>query len=215
MIKAIVFDADNTLYKINAANAYGKKFGFLGRKTGIEKGKIEAAWRGVVKEVANSGNPEERQREYSTAKSLVLLGIGEKEAEKLAKEALEIFWQQVLEDLEYPREIRGLFGELAKEYVLVVASDEFRENLVRKLNRVFGDWKKYFRFLVTPEDTKSMKPNKRYYEIAMERLGLKPGEILVVGDSEERDAGPAQALGIRAEVTNDIMKIRDFLREEK
>jgi putative hydrolase of the HAD superfamily len=41
------------------------------------------------------------------------------------------------------------------------------------------------------------KPDPAIYEVALARLGLAPAEVLMVGDSYERDVVPAHAVGMR------------------
>ena len=209
-IRAIVFDADDTLYKVKTKNAYKKKFEFLSKKIGVESNLIEMIWREIVKGVVRSKNPNKRRREYSLVKTLVNFGIEEKKAKKLAKDALKIFWGKVVEDLEFSPKIKNIIKKLSKKYKLIVASEEFRPNLEKKLNKVFGNWRRYFEFLITPDITGEMKPSKKYYKIILKRTKLKPEEILVVGNSLEKDLNPARKLGIKTilvESERDLLKV--------
>jgi len=42
------------------------------------------------------------------------------------------------------------------------------------------------------------KPDPEIFRIALRRLGLAPGDCLMVGDSFDRDVVPAKRLGLRA-----------------
>lgn len=55
----------------------------------------------------------------------------------------------------------------------------------------------FFDVVVTFDDTKKLKPDKAPFEAALKQLGLKPGECLMVGDWPERDIKGAKSLGIR------------------
>ena len=50
--------------------------------------------------------------------------------------------------------------------------------------------------LITSEDVRSYKPRADIFKAALEHLGLKPEEVLMVGDSLKYDLEPARALGI-------------------
>ncbi len=199
--KAIVFDADGTLYNVKTKRAYSLAAGFLSQKTGIPAEKINAEWKktinGIKSSAKDAANPEKRQRKYALEKTLLRLGTGKEKIDSLIQETLDIFWAAVISDLEIFPEVSQILKNLAKKYVIAVTSEEFRENLILKLNRVFGDWKKYFKILITPEQTGTMKPSERYYLKAMEKLKLKPEEILAAGDSDERDLNPAKKIGIK------------------
>ncbi len=196
MIKLIVFDADSTLYKARTKKAYSKKFEFLSKKTGIKKERLEREWKSVVKRISSSSDPKKRNREYSVNKTLLNLGVCSSDAAKLVDASLKIFWRQISADLGIYRKTIDMIEMLSKNHVLVVASDEFRKNLEMKLNRLAGNWKRYFNFLVTPEDTGSMKPSGRYYLTILRKTKLRPEEVMVIGDSQERDLDEADKLGM-------------------
>lgn len=201
MLKAIIFDADGTLYNVETKRAYFLAADFLRAKTGIPSEKISAEWKKTVDEIKSSSkdalDPKKRQRKYALEKTLLRLGVGKEKIGSLTQEALDIFWSAVIEDLETFPAVSEILEKLAEKYVIAVASEEFRENLILKLVRAFGDWKKYFKILITPEQTGAMKPSEKYYLKAMKKLNFKPKEILAVGDSDERDLDPAKKLGIK------------------
>ncbi len=62
------------------------------------------------------------------------------------------------------------------------------------------DLRQYFEELVVSCFEGREKPDRRLYEIAIERVQLAPEEILYVGDREDLDLDPARALGIHAYV---------------
>ncbi|MCD6092583.1 MAG: HAD family hydrolase [Candidatus Aenigmarchaeota archaeon] len=205
MIKAIIFDADGTLYKTRTADAYKKQFEFLEEKTGKKSEKIEARWKKVKDNVLkyDAKNPEKRKREFITTQTLIRLGIDPKRSENLAKMSLKIFWTHVLKDLKHEKDVKKVVSRLGKKYELVVASDEFRKNLNAKLNKILGDWKNYFKFLITPDIVKEMKPSKKYYEKVLKKLRLGRNEVIVVGNSWENDLKPAKEMGIKTVLIND------------
>jgi putative hydrolase of the HAD superfamily len=51
--------------------------------------------------------------------------------------------------------------------------------------------------VVTFEDTGHRKPSPMPFERALERMALKPSEVIMVGDWPERDMVGAKRLGIR------------------
>lgn len=200
MIKAIIFDADGTLYKVKTEKAYKKMFLWLDNKTGINSEKLEKKFKEIVNEILNSDpkNPAKRKRKYSLKKTLTHFNI----KSELTEEALQIFWNQIIKDLEFSEETKQIIEKLNKKYILVIASEEFKENLELKLNKIFSDYKKYFSLLVTPELTNEMKPSEKFYQIALERLNLKPEEFLVIGDNWQKDLELAKNLGMKTILIN-------------
>ena len=55
----------------------------------------------------------------------------------------------------------------------------------------------YFDVVVTFEDTKQHKPSKMPFNAALKQLSLKPEECLMVGDWPERDIKGAKEIGVR------------------
>ncbi len=198
-MKAIIFDADFTLYSVNPRKAYEKKFNYLHSKTGIGATELKEEWKKFVENLVSRGVRDyvKRSREYSTVRVLVSMGVEEKRAEKLASEALTVFWEAVAEDLDFDPEITGVIERMKKKYRLCVASDEFRKSLEMKLGQVFGRWENYFEFLVTAEDTKELKPSERFCKIPLERFDLEPREVAFVGDSWKRELKTAKEMGLK------------------
>lgn len=200
-IKAIVFDADGTLYELRAGKAYEKLFAYLAGVAGSDPKTVEAIWRGHINNILNSKDArsrEKRRREYSIEIVLGQLGVLDKKAVASATEkALEIFWKQVLSDLKYRKSDISAIAGLKEKFILAVASDEYRKNLEMKLGFVFGSWKKYFRFIISADDTGELKPSEKYAVLAVQKLGLVPDEIIFVGDSWERDLAPAKLYGMK------------------
>ena len=55
----------------------------------------------------------------------------------------------------------------------------------------------YFDAVVTFEDTKQLKPSKLPFEAALKKLKLEPSQCLMVGDWPERDIKGAKAIGMK------------------
>ena len=202
MIKAILFDADNTLYKVHKERAYEEMLKFLFKKLNTHEEVLKKKYEDIISDVKKHNDPKKRQREYSI--SLLLKEFGSND-DKLIKESLDIFWKYVLRDLEVLIN-KDKIKRLSSKYVLAIASDEFRKNLEMKLDKIFGGWNKYFKFLITPEDTNEMKPSDKYYRLALKKLELKPTDVLVVGDSIERDIEPARKFGLKALLPEEFQK---------
>lgn len=52
--------------------------------------------------------------------------------------------------------------------------------------------------VIRPADVGAAKPDARIFQVAVERLGIKPAEALFVGDDDEEDVRGAHAGGLRA-----------------
>ncbi len=200
-IKAIIFDADNTLYKVRTEKAYEKLFNCIAKETNSDIKTVENIWRGHINNILNSDDArsaEKRKREYSIEIVLGQLGIPDKkQVLDITKKALDIFWQQIIDDLKYDAEYASVISRIMKKFRVSVASDEYRKNLEGKLNHVFGTWNNYFEFLISADDTGELKPSEKYSKMSLERFAMKPEEVVFIGDSWERDLAPAKVLGLK------------------
>lgn len=56
---------------------------------------------------------------------------------------------------------------------------------------------RYFRLIISSWDYQILKPDRKLFEIALEKAGCVPQEALMVGDRLDNDILPAKALGMR------------------
>lgn len=59
------------------------------------------------------------------------------------------------------------------------------------------DLRRYFKAIIESAVVGVRKPDPRIFALGVEALGLKPEEVLVVGDSYKKDIVPAESLGCR------------------
>ena len=69
----------------------------------------------------------------------------------------------------------------------------YSEGEVKRLNL-----SSYFRFIIFSSDMGFRKPDYRIFHEGACRLGMKPEEIIFIGDSWDADINPARALGMKA-----------------
>ena len=93
------------------------------------------------------------------------------------------------------------------------------------------DLRKYFDLIVISEDVGGEKSTTLPFKVALEKLGLKPEEVVMVGDRDDEDIFGAKLLGIKAvkiygshrvfgetrkadyEI-NDLIELKEILRSE-
>lgn len=94
---------------------------------------------------------------------------------------------------------REALSELAGRYTLAVATNALAsdEDLVRKALARAG-LESAVRFVFTARDLGIAKPDPRFFRTALATLGLKPAQVVMVGDSYHSDVAGAKAVGLRA-----------------
>ena len=68
---------------------------------------------------------------------------------------------------------------------------------------------KFFDFVVAWEDTNNLKSSGLPFQKVLEKLKMKPEEILVVGDRLSRDILPAKNLGMKTVLARYGMVIKE------
>lgn len=96
--------------------------------------------------------------------------------------------------LECVEEARPVLEALAAKYPLVLVSNFYGN--VDAVLRAFGI-RKYFNGIIESSVVGIRKPDPRIFMLGVVALGLKPDEVLVVGDSLKKDILPARSIGCR------------------
>jgi HAD superfamily hydrolase (TIGR01549 family) len=193
MIKAFLFDADNTLYesKQAAKPADLAVMEHLSQICGINKEELFEEWRAIVNELKTSKDPKLRHRKYSYSILLKRHKIS-----KNVDEIYEIFLDEFLKNIRIFEGVKETLEELKKRnFKLIIVSEDFKEQLEKKIK--FLGLEKFFDFFVTCDDVGSMKPDRKYYEIVRSKLKIPFDEMVAVGDSFERDLEIPKILGMR------------------
>ena len=200
MVKAIVFDADHTFYDIDVKKAYDVMFSYLSEETGLDIVLLRTVWRRHVCTILKSERSQDlnrRKREYVLDMALNQLDVDKRKIDDLIKCALELFWKTVVENLSEKSNTVATINRLKEtgRFVLIVASDEYLQPLEMKLNKIFGDWKKYFDFVISSDIAGELKPSAKYYDLVAEKYGFEPEDFVFVGDSWIRDLEIPYSIG--------------------
>lgn len=114
---------------------------------------------------------------------------GEKEMMRMHNAALEDVYSYVIKVTDHSREV---LEKLHADYPMVLVSNFYGNVGVVlkefKLDHLFQD-------IVESAVVGIRKPDPRIYKLGVEKLGLKPEEVMVVGDSFYKDIEPANKIG--------------------
>jgi len=190
-VKAVLFDLDNTLMD------------FLRMKTMSCEAAITAmidAGLPLGKEKAMATLWELYQKfgiEYSTIfQKFLLKTLGRVDYKILASGIIAYRRVKAGFTEPYPYVLQTLIKLRERGYRLAVVSDAPRMKAwLRLAGMGITD---FFDAVVTMDDAGGkLKPDPKPYKVALEKLGLKPDEVIFVGDNPNRDILGAKRLGIR------------------
>lgn len=122
-----------------------------------------------------------------------ILGMEPSSIEATINRRDELFMRRVDQGVPVFPEVRETLTHLARHFRLAVVTGASRRHFERvHLSTGLGS---FFEVLVSSDDCEQVKPHPQAYLVAMERLGLGPGECIAVEDSP-RGATAAVAAGI-------------------
>jgi HAD superfamily hydrolase (TIGR01509 family) len=102
---------------------------------------------------------------------------------------------------------RPLLDSLSETYLLGLVTSGSRERVMRDLNTT--GIRDFFKVIVTGDDIIKPKPDPEGLQIALERLGRHPSQVLFVGDARE-DCRMAQAAGVAfVGISNEFATVSD------
>lgn len=199
-IKGIIFDYGGT---IDSRGTHWSEViwdGYLAAGVNIDKSVFRDAYVHAERELAKTPHilPDDNFYDLLLKKMKIELGylveksvIPASDAETLAPDIARYCYDRARECVE---EARPVLDRLAGSYPMVLVS-----NFYGNIESVLSDFNLlgYFRSIIESAVVGIRKPDPRIFSLGVEALGLKPSEVLVVGDSYKKDIIPAESIGCK------------------
>ena len=205
-IKAIFFDADNTIVDHKECERQALEYLFKGIGVSYKQEYQEIfrpldrdLWDGVA--LNKCSIPKELIPEYRFKVLFDKIHIeynNYKKANQLFQDGLE---QSVALIEKADEVIEYLYNKNYKLYV--VTNGLIRLQKPRIINSTIAD---YFSDIIVSEEVGVAKPNPKIFDVLLQRSNLKPNEAIVVGDSLEKDIQGAKNANIKSVWYNPMQK---------
>lgn len=197
--KAILLDLDDTIYAYKPCHHAGYEACIVlaEMKYQISPSDFELAWK--------TGRDKVHQDLYGQGASHSRLLYAQKASEILfgktnlhfSLEIEETYWSVFLETMEFKPGVEAFLQEAKEKGIkMCIVTDLTAQIQMKKWLKL--DLGRYIDFLVSSEEAGIEKPGKYIFELAMEKLGVKPEECIMIGDSEEKDIKGSESVGIKA-----------------
>lgn len=198
MIKAVVFDLDDTIYDYEYCHekAMEKFKDYCVNKFSITGEEFENSFNLAKKIVKNRL----RNTAASHNRLLYVQNFLEIIGEKPTVHALDLYnqyWNAMLEIMQPYEYVIPLFRKLAGENLKIgILTDLTAHIQYRKIQYLGID--EYIDTIVTSEEAGEEKPNNKMFDLVIEKFKLSPEEIIMIGDSYKKDILGAEAAGMHS-----------------
>ena len=197
-IKAILLDLDDTLYAYKPCHQAGYEACKIlaSEQYSISNADFDKAWK--------AGRDKVHQDLYGQGASHSRLLYAQKTSENLfgksnpqfALDIEETYWRVFLDTMVFNPGVEAFLQEAKDKGIkMCIVTDLTAKIQMRKWKKL--DLGRFIDFLVSSEEAGIEKPGSYMFELAMEKLGVKAEECIMIGDSEEKDIKGAEALGIK------------------
>jgi len=190
MIKAILFDLDNTLIDFLTFKKEASKAAATAMvEQGLEIDEITAF--GKIFSVYDEKGIEYQKTFYEVIKTF---NLEINKAERIQQAAIQAYLRKKFETLKpYPL-VKPVLAKLRKKYKIGIVTDAPRNKAWQRL--ILSGLENEFDFVITHDDTMEIKPNPSPFYLALEKLNLLAPACLFVGDNPDRDIKGAKELGM-------------------
>ena len=215
-LKAIFFDAVGTLFYLT--KTVGDHYALVGSEVGLTLDAHEldrafyTAWKQMPPRPAIDGPREDDDKGWwrqlvDLVLDQVAPSLSEFDRDNFLEIAYEHFAEPGVWEL-YP-EVRDVLGELRSRFELaVISNSDGRLRFILEHLGISG----FFAHVFISSEIGADKPDPEIFRRALKLIGLKPSEVLDVGDDPERDWKAAAAAGLSIfELDRQKNSLRDLL----
>lgn len=198
MIKAVIFDIDNTLYSFDKAHepAMEALHAYAREHLGLEPEQL-------AREITLAAEDVKRRLDADCAalhnRTLRIQVMLERNRLPLSHAAPmgELYWDTLLRHAEpSPGSLTCLTKLKEQGYILGIGTDMTIEYQLKKLEKL--QMLPFFDFIVSSEEANVEKPHEKLFRICAMKAGVSPEECLFIGDSLKKDVLGPRAMGMNS-----------------
>ncbi len=196
MIKAVIFDIDNTMYDFDGAHqtAMDALAAYMKENFGIGSEETAALMKKCMDIIAERTGDSAAKHNRLLRFQCILEQLGSTDYWK-AMEMYHVYWDALIEVMEPEPGLIPLLRRLRERGIrLGIGSDMTAYVQYRKLKRM--GVLQYMDFLVISEEAGAEKPTQRFFELCLKKAGCEPGECVFIGDSLKKDVTGAAKYGM-------------------
>lgn len=198
MIKAVVFDLDNTVYNYDECHSLAmcRLQDYACNLYKMEKEEFETCFDSARKEVKNLLGNTGAAHNRMLYMQIFLEKIHSNPVEG-ALELYDIYWNTMLEQMEPFPYVTSLMKWLKQNNISIGVLTDLTAHIQHRKIKELGI-ASYIDVIVTSEEAGKEKPSLCAFKRIKTKLGCKANEILMIGDSQAKDIDGATGAGMHA-----------------
>ncbi len=212
-IKGFLLDIDNTLYAYEPVhiNSINEVKQWTCKKINIENTIFDEAFIKAKKyihiQLENTASSHNRLLYFQTVCEILHINPF-----NFAMKMYNLYWDTFLENIQLFDGVISFFECAKKQNIKICYVTDLTVHIqYRKIEKL--GLSNYHHSIVTSEEAGIEKPDAKMFQLALNKLELKENEVVMIGDSYEKDIVSANNLGIHAIWLNQDNKIKPLIRD--
>lgn len=192
-IKGVLFDLDNTLYAYEPCNQAGQRavVQWLSKKLSTAPSNVNQAYHEARQTIHKQLHGQAASHARVLYLQYVIENLTGHTKIRLTLQTERIFWQAYFSQMKLRPGILVLLKSIHRQSLKVALVTDLTTNL--QFNKIVKlRINKYFDFIVTSEEVGHDKPHPAMIRLALQKMQLRPTEVVFIGDSLEKDQVVAQ-----------------------
>lgn len=198
MIKAVIFDIDNTLYSYDENHVYGMEAlaAYCQKAFGITAEEMKNCYSRAGRIMTDRIGTDTAAIHSRMIRMQCMLELQDKPLFPHARNMYHAYWDTFIEHIEPVPGILEFLQELKKRNIRIgVGTDMTAYIQYRKLEMIGAA--PYIDFIVTSEEAGVEKPHYHFFDICVEKAGVLAEECAFIGDNVRKDIEGAWESGLK------------------
>ena len=198
MIKAVIFDIDNTLYSYDENHIYGMEAlaVYCRDSFGITTDEMQACYRKAGRIMTVRIGTDTAAIHSRMLRMQCMLELLEQPLFPHARNMYHAYWDTFIQHIQSNPGILEFMKELKKRKIRIgIGTDMTAYVQYRKLEAIGVT--SYIDFIVTSEEAGVEKPTPHLFELCVEKAGVPAGECAFIGDNLTKDVKGAWDNGLK------------------
>ncbi len=198
MLKAVIFDIDNTLYDFDNANLYGMEAvrEYCRRSFGLEELKFQEYYQKAWNMAEGRVGADTAAIHNRLLRFQCMMELLEQPVFPHAKALCCEYWDTVLAHTKPFPGIVELFRSLHERQIRIGIGTDMTAYIQYRKLEVLG-LSPYIDNVVTSEEAGAEKPHPKFFGLCVEKAGCLAGECAFIGDNLKKDVNGAIAAGLQ------------------